>query len=115
MRFIALISFALVFALTGCSTLPTGDEYRAQIQAKLSTVVYSDGINEKESQIIADAYLDKHMAASFGHIGPFDGGAAWVFKITGDVVPFELTNVPPVLVNKSTGVVTWEAKPPLKI
>lgn len=97
-----------------CSTLPTADEYHAQLQAKLSTVVYADGINEQESKIIADAYLDEHMAATCGHIGPYDGGVMWIFKITGDIAPVELTNVPPVLVNKSTGIISWEAKPPLK-
>jgi hypothetical protein len=77
-------------------------------------VDYSDGVDKREASVIADEYLHQHMTASFGHTGPYDSGTAWTFKITGDVVPFELTNVPPVLVDKSTGVVTWEAKPPLK-
>ena len=114
MRFIALISSVWIFAVTGCATTPTEADNRAYLQAKLNTVVYSDGINEQESKFIADAYLEDHMGASFGHVGPYDGGASWIFKITGDIVPVELTNVPPVLINKNTGVITWEAQPPLK-
>src|SRR5688572_7357750 len=96
-----LLFLALSCVLVGCSTLPTAEEYRRDLQARLRAVVSEDGINEQESKIIAEAYLNEHMAASFGHIGPYDGGAAWTFRITGDVVPFELTNVPPVLVDKS--------------
>ena len=109
-------SFFLVLSclLCGCSTLPTAEEQHAQLQARLLPVVVEDGINEQEAKIIADAYLDEHMAASFGHVGPYDGGNAWIFKITGDIAPVVLTNVPPVLVNKSTGVVTWDEKPPWK-
>lgn len=113
MRFTAFTNSALLFVLSSCST-PTEADNRAYLQAKLRTVVYSDGINEQESKIIADAYLEDHMGVSFGHIGPYDGGASWIFKITGDMAPVELTNIPPVLINKSTGVVTWEAQPPLK-
>ena len=114
MRFIALISSALILVMVGCSTTPTEADNRAYLQAKLHTVVYSDGINEQESKIIADAYLEDHMAVSFGHIGPYDGGASWIFKITGDIAPVVLTNMPSVLIDKNTGVVTWEAQPPLK-
>jgi hypothetical protein len=114
MKFIALIPLAVMFVVSGCVTEQTEADSRKYLQAKLRTVVYSDGINEQESKIIADAYLENHMGASFGHIGPYDGGASWIFKITGDIAPVELTNVPPVLINKSTGVVTWEAQPPLK-
>ncbi len=102
------------WVLAGCSTLPSAEEYHAQLQRKLRSVKYEDGIDKREAKIIADAYLDEHMAASFGHIGPFDGGTDWFFKITGDIVPIELTNIPPVLVDKLTGAVTWEQKPPLK-
>ncbi|MEY2466567.1 MAG: hypothetical protein QOD03_1088 [Verrucomicrobiota bacterium] len=94
----------LCLGLVGC----------ASSSVKSVRVDYSDGVNEREATIIADEYLQEHMSASFGHTGPYDSGAAWTFRITGDVVPFELTNVPPVIVAKSTGVVTWEAKPPLK-
>lgn len=100
--------------LAGCSTLPSAEEYHAQLQSKLRTVKYDDGIDQQESKTIADAYLDEHITASFGHIGPFDGGTNWVFKITGDIAPIELTNIPPVLVDKCTGAVTWDQKPPLK-
>jgi len=113
-RLLVFISITLIFVLTGCDTLPTREEYRAGLQAKLATVNYSDGINEQEAKIIADAYLEDHMTASFGHIGPFDGGTSWIFKITGDVVPMVLTNEPPVLVNKQTGAVTWEDRSLLK-
>ncbi len=94
----------LCLFLVGCTSSPK----------QVAHVEYSDGVDKKEASIIAADYLRHHMTASLGHIGPYDGGTAWIFKITGDVVPFELTNVPPVFVEKSTGVVTWEAKPPLK-
>jgi hypothetical protein len=106
--------FLLGCFVIGCSTLPTEQQYREELQAKLRTVVYEDGINQQESRIIADAYLAEHMAASLGHTGPYDAGDAWAFKITGDIAPVELTTVPPVLVDKRTGAVVWEAEPPLK-
>ena len=77
-------------------------------------VEYSDGVDMQEASVIADDYLRQHLSASLGQIGPYDGGTAWVFRITGDVVPVELTNIPPVFVDKSSGIVTWDAKPPLK-
>jgi len=110
-RFVFL---ALSSVLTGCSTLPSAEEYRRELHARLRAVVVEDGINEQESQIIADAYLDEHMSVSFSHVGPYDGGAIWIFKIAGDIAPIELPDIPPVRVDKTTGAVTWEAKAPLK-
>lgn len=95
---------SLCVVLVGCASSPVHSV----------RVDYSDGVDKREASVIAAEYLQKHMTASFGHVGPYDSDTAWTFKITGDAVPFELTNVPPVLVDKSTGVVTWEAKPPLK-
>lgn len=94
----------LCFLLVGCASQPK----------QMTRVDLSDGVDKQEASIIADDYLRQHLSASLGHTGPYDGGAAWIFKITGDVVPVELPDIPPVLVDKSTGVVTWEAKPPLK-
>ena len=94
----------LCFSLVGCASSPR----------KPARVDYSDGVDKQEASIIAADYLHRHMTASLGHTGPYDGGDAWIFKITGDVVPFQLSNVPPVIVEKSTGFVTWEATPPLK-
>ena len=109
-----LLLIALGWGVVGCSTLPTPEEYHRDLQARLRAVVVEDGISQQESKVIAEAYLDEHMGASLGHLGPYDGGLAWIFRITGDLVPIELTNIPPVLVDKSTGVVTWGATPPLK-
>ena len=94
----------LCFTLVGCSSQPK----------QATRVDLSDGVDKQEASVIAADYLRQHMTFSNGHIGPYDGGTAWTFKITGDVVPIELSDVPPVLVDKRTGVVTWEAKPPLK-
>ena len=80
----------LCLNLVGCTSSPK----------QATRADYSDGVDKQEASIIAADYLHRHMTASFGHTGPYDGGAAWIFKITGDVVPFELTNVPPVLVEK---------------
>lgn len=110
----SLAVIVLGWGIAGCSTLPTSEEYHRNLQAQLRAVVVEDGVSQQESKVIAEAYLDEHMTASLGHVGPYDGGAAWVFKITGDAVPIELTNIPPVLVDKKTGVVTWEAASPLK-
>ena len=98
--FVILLGFGLV----GCASSPK----------VTNSVNYADGINGQEASLIAADYLHQHLSASLGHTGPFDGGTAWVFKITGDVVPMELAGVPPVLVNKATGAVTWEANAPLK-
>jgi hypothetical protein len=92
------------FGLAGCASPPK----------QTTHVDCSDGVDRQEASIIADDYLRQHLSASLGHTGPYDGGTAWSFRITGDVVPVELPDIPPVLVDKSTGVVTWEAKPPLK-
>jgi hypothetical protein len=94
----------LCFTLVGCTSQPK----------QVTRVDRSDGVDKHEASVIAADYLRQHMAASFGHIGPFDGGTLWTFKITGDVVPVELSDIPPLLVDKGTGAVTWEAKPPLK-
>jgi len=94
---------SVCFALAGCAS-----------PKQTARVDYSDGVDKQEAAIIADDYLRQHLSASLGHTGPYDSGAAWSFRITGDVVPVELRDIPPVLVDKSTGVVTWEAKPPLK-
>ena len=94
----------LCLLLVGCALSPK----------QAARIDYSDGVDKQEASAIANDYLRQHLSASLGHTGPYDGGGAWVFKITGDVVPVELADIPPVLVDKSTGVVTWEAKPPLK-
>ena len=91
-------------ALVGCASQPK----------QVARVDFSDGVDKREASLIADDYLRKHLTASLGHTGPYDGGTAWTFRITGDVVPFELSDIPPVLVDKTTGAVIWEAKPPLK-
>jgi len=110
----AVLATLLGCSLVSCSTLPSAEEYRRDLQVRLAAVVVEDGVSVQESKVIAEAYLDEHMAASFGHVGPYDGATNWVFNITGDVVPIVLSNIPPVLVDKNTGVVTWEAVPPLK-
>lgn len=79
----------------------------------VDSIVYEDGINQEEARNLASDYLRKHMEASFGSIGPYDGTNVWIFKITGDVVPVDLTNVPPVRVDKKTGSISWEAQAPL--
>src|SRR5512136_1637211 len=94
----------LCLAVAGCATS----------SQQSPRVDRGDGIDKSEAASIADEYLQKHMSATLGHIGPYDGGSVWIFKITGDVVPVEFTNVPPVLVDKKSGDVTWDAKPPLK-
>lgn len=94
----------LCFTLAGCASQPKQE----------TRVDLSDGVDKQEAAVIADDYLRQHMTASFGHTGPYDGGTAWAFKITGDVVPFELSDIPPVQVDKTTGAVTWEAEPALK-
>lgn len=94
----------LCFALIGCVS-PVKQPVRVDC---------SDGVDKQEASVIADDYLRQHLTASLGHTGPFDGGTAWIFKITGDVVPIELPDIPPVLVDKSTGQVTWSADTRLK-
>jgi hypothetical protein len=94
----------LCFVLVGCTSQP-----KQPVRVDLS-----DGVDKREAAVIADDFLGKYMAASFGHTGPYDGGKAWIFRITSDVVPEVLTNIPPVLVDKTTGGVTWDAQPPLK-
>jgi hypothetical protein len=110
----AVLITVLGCSLVSCSTLPSHEEYRRNLQARLGAVVVEDGVSAQESKVIAEEYLYEHMAASLGHVGPYDGRAFWVFNITMDVVPIVLSNIPPVLVDKNTGVVTWEATPPLK-
>ena len=107
-RMMKLLWVGFCCVLVGCSTLPTGEEYRRDLEARLRGVVVEDGINEQESKVIAEAYLAEHQAGPGGPIGPYDGGAAWSFTLTG-CFGNEFTNVPPVLVDKRTGVVTWEA------
>ena len=94
----------LCFVLVGCASQPK----------QMTRVDLSDGMDQQEASLIADDYLSQHMTASLGHTGPYDGGTAWTFKITGDVVPVELSDIPPVLVDKTAGAVSWDAKPPLK-
>ena len=94
----------LCLVLVGCASSPK----------HATRVEYSDGVDKQEASVIADDYLRQHLSASLGRSGPYDGGTAWIFKITGDAVPVELADIPPVLVDKSSGVVTWNAKPPLK-
>jgi hypothetical protein len=100
-------------SLASCSTSPR-EQYDRDLQARLRAVTLDDGVSKQEAKVIAEAYLAEHMAASLGHVGPYDSGTAWVFNITGDVAPIELSGIPPVLVDKNTGGVTWEATPPLK-
>ncbi len=97
-------TFLILLTITGCTSVP----------APTALVDNSDGVDEREAKLLAREYLQKHMAASLGHAGPFDAGDTWMFRITGDAVPFELPDVPPVFVDKSTGSITWNAKPPLK-
>lgn len=97
-----LITLCLV--LVGCASQPN----------RVTRVDLSDGVDKQEASWIADDYLRQHMTFSLGHTGPYEGDTAWVFKITGDAVPIELPDIPPVLVDKITGAVTWDAKPPLK-
>ena len=99
-----LVLMVFVFVIAGCASTPK----------QSARVDYSDGIDEQEAKVIAADYLRKHLTVSLGHTGPYDAGDVWVFRITGDVVPFEIPDISPVRVDKGTGAVTWEAKPPLK-
>ena len=48
---------ALSCVLTGCATLPTAEEYRRDLQARLRALVIEDGISEREANIIAESYF----------------------------------------------------------
>src|SRR4051812_21537925 len=99
-----MLVILLGFALVGCASSPRSAK----------GVSYADGVDKQEASALVDEYLQQHLSASLGHTGPYDGGVAWVFRITGDVVPVELPDIPPVFIDKTTGAVTWDAKPPLK-
>jgi hypothetical protein len=99
-----MLVILLGFDLIGCASSPK----------LVKGVDYADGVDKQEASAIVEDYLQQHLSASLGHTGPYDGGAAWVFRITGDVVPVELPDIPPILVDKTTGAVTWDAKSPLK-
>jgi hypothetical protein len=95
MRSLALIA---VLALTSCASHPT----------RLA------GVSEQEASVIARDYIRQHSALSIGCVGPFDGGSTWFFTTAGDAdIPLGV-DVPPVYVDKSTGRVTWAAKPPVR-
>lgn len=109
-----LITCLLQFACASTPTENIVEDYEKQLQERYSNINYADGIDPSEATTLVEVYTRKHMSASFGYTGPFDANKYWLFKITGDPAPIILDNLPPILVHKKTGEVTWDAKPPIK-
>ncbi len=74
----------------------------------------SRGVSEQQATRIAGQYFREHSSLSVNLVGPFDTARAWMFTTAGDAdIPVGV-EIPPVLVDKATGQVTWDAKPPVK-
>lgn len=104
---------ALSCVLIGCSTLPTADEHRRDLQPRLRALVIEDGINEQEANVIAENYFLRFSPIICGSVARVtDDGTSWVARTC-----FGLAAMPtrePIRVDKSTGRVTWSDGPTIQ-
>jgi hypothetical protein len=109
-HFIILTSAAV---LISCSTLPTADEHRGQLQTKLRTVVIEDGISQSEADIIAESYFLRFAPSACGSVARVaDGDAIWIAKTYFGVAPMPTRE--PISIDKRTGRVTWSDGPTIE-
>jgi hypothetical protein len=72
------------------------------------------GVSEREATLIASQFVRQHASPAFGLAGPFDSGRTGLFTTAGDAdIPVGI-EIPPLLVDKATGLVTWDATAPFK-
>lgn len=66
--------------LVGCSTPPSADEHRAQLQTKLRAVIVDDGISQEEADVIAENYYYRFTPLCGTVVPVTDGGTDWIAK-----------------------------------
>ncbi len=110
---LSLLSTA--FSLSACDSVATS---RGEtIKKAMREINYADGISKQEAQTIANAYLilygNYKGRASFARILDSEGG--WMGKVyvaKSLATPVD-ANLPPLLINKSTGQISWAYGPAL--
>ena len=103
----------LVLLLASCSS--PYSSHSDKVKSALDKVIYEDGITKTEAKAIADAYLIHHGSykgrASYARISETEEhwlGEVIVVKSLASPVKADL---PPVLVDKASGSVTWQHGP----
>jgi len=110
MKFKVPLFLALGCVLSGCSTLPTADGHRQNLQSRLRTVVIEDGIDEPEANIIAENYFWRFSPTACGSVMRVtDDGSSWVAKTYFGYAPIPTRE--PIRIDKLTGRVTWSDGP----
>ena len=110
MKVPAFIIVTLACCLVGCSTLPTAGEHRAQLQAKLSTVVIEDGISQSEADIIAENYYFRFTQTACGSVlRVTEEDSIWIARTYYG--PAAMPTREPIRIDKRSGRVTWSDGP----
>ncbi len=110
----AVGALVLIAGLSAC--MPISNPHEKYLREDLSTVSYHNGIAITEAKIIADAYLYMHGSerGRVRHARIRDGGDRWYGDVIGGVGVSPLrTGLPPVEIDKNSGVVSWPQGPTL--
>src|SRR5688572_6149791 len=109
MKISAPLFLTLTGFLCGCTTYPTADEQRRQLQAQLREVVVDDGISAPEADVIAQSYFKRFGPRCGAASRVADGGASWVSNAAVGIAGIPTRE--PIRIDKQTGCVTWSDGP----
>jgi hypothetical protein len=112
---LTLLPWILVLTISGCDD--ANPPYDVVVRNALIKVDYADGISSAEAKAIANAYLVIHGAYENrpGYARMSDGGGVWlgrVYMTKSMSMPVD-ANLPPVVVDKKSGTVSWKYGPKL--
>ena len=111
-----LFCLLLILALASCGSPNTSFvSYDDRVKIEMRAVNYEDGISSKDAGSIANAYLYLHARykgrALFARVK--EGKSEWLGKVYAIQSAAILIDpeLPPLIINKSTGAITWKYGP----
>ena len=110
----------LMFALSGCATQTQPQSYETELQQQLAIVDKMDGVSAEEATVLGDWYLLQHAPSLHnGHhpatIQVVDCGNSWCGEVQTWTLfgVFPADEIPPVVIDKRSGTISWPYKDPL--